>query len=84
MGCPPPHYGASTHSISVLLGVCSKLPLPRHAEVQLHIPMTHNTDVRRPVWIYQKAAVRPRCRGSFRDGRSRYHAPWGREHKTVG
>lgn len=53
MGCwgAPPHYGVSTHSISVLSGVCSKLPLPRHAEVQLHIPMTHNTDVGRSGFI---------------------------------
>lgn len=46
----PNHFGFSYSrtlvgcAISVLSGVGSKLPLPRYADMRLHIPMNHNDD----------------------------------------
>ena len=44
MGCadPPSKGGRRTPSVSSRVG--SKLPLPRYADVQFHIPMTHRDD----------------------------------------
>ena len=48
-GAPTPLEGGSAYPHECPLAVDSKLPLPRYADVRLHIPMTHNDDSPRNV-----------------------------------
>ena len=52
MGCSDPlrgggeggQGGSAPHSCRLVVGACSKLPLPLYADVRLHTPMTHTND----------------------------------------